>query len=214
MQLSRRVLLAASLSAPAATLAPRFALADAVDPRMAQRSFGSANAKVVVEEWFSLTCTHCARFAMDVFPDIRKKLIDAGRIRYVFCDFPLDRVALMAAQVARALPPERYEAFVLSLLSNQDRWAFVQDGNPEDQLRKMSALAGMSADNFDRVVNDVTLQNAILAEQNRAEAAYKIDSTPTFRFNDDVYRQGELTYDAFAQKVADAEKAVGVHAAQ
>ncbi|GBQ24767.1 thiol:disulfide interchange protein [Acetobacter estunensis NRIC 0472] len=206
MSITRRALLGATL--PAA-LAPAFlsvarAAGTSADPRMAPRALGNPSAKVTVEEWFSLTCTHCARFAIDVFPEVQKKLIDTGRIRYVFCDFPLDRIALMAAQVARALPAERYEAFILSLFSNQDRWAFIQDGNPEDQLRKMAGLAGMSADNFDRTVNDVALRDAIMAEQNRAEAQYHIDSTPTFRFNDEVYRQGELTYDAFEKKVVAA----------
>ncbi|AQS86370.1 MAG: thioredoxin domain-containing protein [Acetobacter aceti] len=202
MSLTRRALLA--LTVPA-TFAPGLigqALSAApADPRMAPRAFGNPNARVVVEEWFSFTCPHCARFELDVFPEVRKKLIDTGRIRYVFCDFPLDRTALMATQVARSLPLERYEPFMTSLFSNLDRWAYGENVNPEDQLRKMAGLAGMSPAEFDAAVNDVAFQNAILAEQTRAEKDYKIDSTPAFRFNNEVYRQGELTYDAFEKKV-------------
>lgn len=200
MTITRRALFAAALPAALAVTTARRVLA-AEDTRLTQRAIGNPNAKVTVEEWFSLTCTHCARFAIDVLPQVKTKLIDTGRVRYVFSDFPLDRIALMAAQVARTLPVERYEPFVMSLLANQDRWAFVQDGNPQDQLRKMAGLAGMSSEDFDRAVNDVALQNAILAAQTTAETKYKIDSTPTFRFNEEIYREGEMTYDAFEKKV-------------
>ncbi|WP_323991036.1 thioredoxin domain-containing protein [Nguyenibacter sp. L1] len=174
----------------------------AADPRMAVRAAGNPNAKVHVEEWFSLTCTHCARFAMEVFPEVRSKLIDTGKVYYVFRDFPLDQVALAAAMVARSLPPERYEPFVLSLLSSQDRWAFARDVNPQDELQKMAALAGMPAELFRKTLADDTLRQAIMDEENRAQAQYKIEGTPTFRFNDTVQVGQEMTYDEFAQKVA------------
>lgn len=213
MPFTRRALLSASFSAAllpaftASAFAENSSAASApggADPRLAPRAFGKADAKVVVEEWFSFTCPHCARFELDVFPEIRSKLIDTGRIRYVFCDFPLDRNALMAAQVARSLPVERYEPFMSSLFSNLDRWAYGENVNPQEQLRKMAGLAGMSAAEFDNAVNDTALQNAILADQQRAETDYKIDSTPTFRFNKEAYRNGELTYAAFEKKVVAA----------
>ncbi|NHO31257.1 DsbA family protein [Acetobacter fallax] len=203
MSPTRRALLAAALPAVLAPALIRRAMA-ADDPRMAPRVLGKATAKVTVEEWFSLTCPHCAQFAINVLPEIKTKLIDTGRIRYVFCDYPLDRISLMAAQIARSLPVERYEPFVMALLANQDHWAFVQDGSQEEQLRKMAALAGLSADSFDRAVNDTQLQNEILSEQGKAETQYKITGTPSFRFNNDVYRDGELSYDAFEKKVAAA----------
>ncbi|GBR08890.1 DsbA family protein [Acetobacter oeni] len=203
MSATRRAFLAAALPVALAPGLIRRAVA-ATDPRMAQRSIGKADAKVTVEEWFSLTCPHCAQFAINVLPEIKTKLIDTGRIRYVFCDYPLDRVSLMAAEVARSLPPERYEPFIMALLANQDHWAFVQDGTQEEQLRKMAALAGLSADSFDRAVNDAQLQNEILSEQSKAETEYKITGTPSFRFNDTIYRDGELSYAEFEKKVVAA----------
>nr|WP_267879943.1 thioredoxin domain-containing protein [Acetobacter papayae] len=80
-----------------------------VDPLFAPRQLGNPNAKVVVEEWFSLTCIHCAHFAENTFPQVKTNLIDTGKIRYVFHDFPTDQTATIAAMVARALPVDRYE---------------------------------------------------------------------------------------------------------
>ena len=198
MLLTRRTLLAAT-----ATLAAAPALAADADPRMAERVLGDAAAPVTMQEWFSLTCTHCAAWSAQVFPEVRAKLIDAGKLRYIYRDFPLDQVALTAAQVARALPPSRYEAFVSSLLASQDRWAFARGVNTNDELFKRAALAGMPRPVFDATIADQGLRDAILAEQQHGADQYKIDSTPTFVFNDKPHA-GELSFDAVTKLVAAA----------
>ena len=207
MILPRRTLLLAPLAAaivPALAAAPARADDAAL---MAQRAVGAATAPVAVREYFSLTCPHCARFAEDVFPEIRKNLIDTGKLRYVFKDFPLDRLALTAAMVARALPPERYEPFVMALLKTQDRWAFARDVNNTDELEKMAILAGMPRKTFAATIDDTKLRDAILTEQDEAEKMYHVDSTPTFIFDGkaqkDRRESGEMAYDSFAKVVAE-----------
>ncbi len=140
------------------------------------RTLGNKDAKVTVEEWFSLTCTHCAHFAEETFPEIKKKLIDTGKVLWVFKDFPLDRVALKAAMVARALPAAQYEPFILALFNGQDRWAFAQGVDPEKELWSMAALDGMSRATFDVAYNDTVLQDWILTNQKLAEDKYQIDA--------------------------------------
>ncbi len=202
MILTRRLVLAASASAAAAAAVPRLARADDAN-RMTERALGDPKAKVRVEEWFSLTCTHCAHFSMTTFPDVRTKLIDTGRIRYVFRDFPLDQVALVAAQVARALPPERYEPFCSALFASQDRWAFARGVNSTEELWKMAALAGMSRETFDSAINDQALRAFILKEQDEATQKWKVDSTPTFIVNGKK-EAGALDFDAFDKLVSSA----------
>ena len=201
----RRSLLGAALTlgAAPALLLPKSARAQQADPRMAERALGKPDAKLTVQEWFSLTCTHCARFAAETFPDVKAKLIDTGRIRYVFKDFPLDQVALTAAMVARALPTDRYEPFVLALLASQDRWAFGQNVDPQAQLQQMAALAGMPKATFDATIADDTLRKEILAEQDRGQTQFKVDSTPTFVFGT-ASHSGEMDYDTFLKQVTAA----------
>ncbi len=175
------------------------ALADTgADPRMADRALGLADAKITVQEWFSFTCPHCARFASDVFPLIQAQLIDTGKLRYVFKEYPRDQVDLMAAMVARSLPPERYEPFVMSLLSTQMRWAFDRSVDPKEELAKQAALAGMPREYFDKVVSDTKLKDEILADQAQAEKSYSIDATPTFVSNGRSH-SGEMTFDEFTK---------------
>jgi protein-disulfide isomerase len=195
MTLSRRLLLASPL------LLPTAARAAADDPRLAPRAAGNPSAPAHVQEWFSLTCTHCARFDQEVFPEVKAKLIDTGKVYYLFKDFPLDRIALMAAMVARALPPERYLPFVDSLFASQDRWAFAEGVDTKAVLQQMAALAGMSEATFTATVNDADYQKAIIAEQDTGQKRYQINSTPTFVFGS-TPMPGELTYQMFADRIS------------
>ena len=164
---------------------------------------GPADAKVVVTEWFSMTCSHCADFQKNTFPTVKAKLIDTGRIRYVWRDFPLDKIALAAAMVARALPAERYEPFISTLLATQDRWAFARNVNPMEELAKLAALAGLPRRVFDETLNDTKLQSAILALQDDADKNLKVSSTPTFVMNGHL-TPGAVKYEEFERAVNDA----------
>ena len=203
MQFSRR-----SLLAVVPTLAiPGLARAAEV-PAMTERALGRAEAPVTVIEYYSLTCSHCADFFLETFPRIKRELIDTGKLRYVFWDFPLDQVALTAAMVARSLPPERYEPFIGALLASQDRWAFARGVNSTDELAKMAALAGLSRPAFDKAIADADLKAWILKRQDEAQKAYGIDSTPNFVFNGPAVKNrresGAIEYIMFAKDVAQA----------
>jgi len=210
MPIHRRSLLsltAAGLAMPALARAQ----ADKVVPATAietqawetPRTMGKPDAKTEVQEFFSLTCTHCAAFAQNTFPDVEKNLIDTGKVRWVFHDFPLDRVALQAAMVARALPPERYAPFVLALFSSQDRWAFAQGVDTKDEIWKLAALAGLSRAAFDAAWSDIPLRDWIIAQQSANEKKYAIDSTPTFLINGKK-QSGDMSYDAFVKLIPNA----------
>src|SRR5271157_5393528 len=174
MPSTRRTLLIAATSAIVpAVLRPGAARAE--DPRETPRFMGSPDAKVTATEWYSLTCPHCARFATEVFPQVKAKLIDTGKLKYVFGDFPLDQLALTAAMVARALPAERYEPFILSLLQSQLQWAYGS-GNKTEQLFARAAIAGMSRETFDATIKDAGLRDWILTEQKAAQDKYQVDS--------------------------------------
>jgi protein-disulfide isomerase len=194
MPTTRRTLLTATASLLAT---PAILRAQApMDPRMAPRDLGDPKAKLQVEEWFSFTCSHCANFAAEMFPDIKTKLIDTGKMHYTFREFPRDQLDLAAACVARTLPASRYEPFMFSLLDSQRAWAFDRSVVPIDELAKRAALAGMPREVFDKAVADEGLKTAILAAQEAAEKKYSIDSTPTFIVNGTPHA-GEMTADAF-----------------
>ena len=201
MHLHRRILLSTAATATAAlTLGARGDAAE--DATRAERSVGRPDARVVIE-CFSLTCSHCAAFARETMPKVRTELIDTGKLRWVFHDYPLDQVALTAAMVARYLPVDRYEPFINALFNSQDRWAFNRGANPTEELWKMAALAGMGRATFDKAVADTDLRSWILKEQQADQDRWKIDSTPSFVIDGRKYA-GEMSFDSLRKLIPDA----------
>lgn len=198
------MLIARRTLAALATATPGLAFAQAADPRLAPRSTGQATAPVTVTEFFSLTCGHCAAFHNQVWPRVKAELVNTGRIRMVWRDFPLDGVALAAAAVARALPVDRYEAFISTLFQTQDRWAFAQ-GRQIDELARIAALAGMDRPSLDAVLADEALRRGILEQRVAAEREFQIRATPSFAFNGRMH-SGNLPFEQFARLVQDAPR--------
>src|SRR5262249_6013127 len=50
---------------------------------------GEANAPVTIVEYASMTCPHCAHFHETTYPEMKKKYIDTGKVRFIFREFPL-----------------------------------------------------------------------------------------------------------------------------
>jgi protein-disulfide isomerase len=189
------VVLARGIGTPAAAWAD--------DYTRAERSVGKPDAKTTAIEFFSLTCSHCAAFAVETMPKVKSDLVDTGKVRWVYHDYPLDQIALLAARIARYLPVDRYEPFVNALLATQDRWAFARDVNHTEELWKTAGLAGMNRATFDKAVADEDLKNWILKEQQADQDKWKIDSTPSFVINGIKY-SGEMRYEAFRKLIPDA----------
>ena len=200
--ISRRFLLTTGAAAGLAATIPAVGhAADAATPiTEGPRSIGSPTAPVTVEEFFSLTCTHCAHFSNTTMPDVLTKLVNTGKLRMVYHDFPLDAVALEAAMVARYLPPAQYLPFCSALFASQDTWAFAPGINYTDQLWKMAALAGMSRSTFDKAVADNVLKNWIQTQQVADEKVYNIEATPTFLIKGKA-QAGDMSYDDFVSAI-------------
>lgn len=197
-----------TVAAPPPGAAPAPAPAPSAEGIMGERAIGRADAPVVVREFFSLTCSHCAAFHRDTMPQVKKELVETGRVRFIFHDFPLDQVALTAHVVARHLPPASYDPFVTALLASQDRWAFARGVNTTEELAKMAALAGLSRAAFDAAVADEATRAALLKARDDYSRTYGIDSTPSFVFSGPAAKNqkaaGARPYSDFARLVQQA----------
>ncbi len=171
------------------------------NPRLSERSMGEAAAPMVVQEFFSLTCSHCGAFGRDVWPQVKRDLVQTGKVRFVWRDFPLDQIALRAAVVARYFPVEAYEPFIEALLTTQDRWAFARGIDHKAEIGKIATFAGMSAATFETAWADDETARGILALRQQGERQYNIQATPTFVFNTRVV-SGGIPFDRFAQEAA------------
>jgi protein-disulfide isomerase len=203
MRLHRRSVLSlvgASLVAPSAFAAT--SSSSSASP-FSERSIGSPNAPVKAIEYFSLTCTHCAYFGTVTMPQVKPNLVDTGKLQIIYRDFPLDDVALMAAQVARYLPADQYYPFIEALFASQNDWAFAPGQNYKQSIYKYAALAGMDQATYNTALADTKLRAFILNEQQVAEKTYNVNATPTFIINGKIM-PGAMDYSDFLTAVNQA----------
>ena len=158
------------------------------------RILGDPNAPITIIEYASMTCPHCAHFAGDVLPALKKKWIDTGKVRLVLRDFPLDGEAVHASMLARCAPPDRFYAFVDTFFADQDKWVTASDY--QAALSRLAMLGGMSKAEIDKCLADTALENQILNSRLVASKQLEVNATPTFFVNGTKFT-GEPTVEAF-----------------
>lgn len=158
------------------------ALAEKVDvsKAMADRVLGNPDAPVTITEYASLTCHHCAAFHKNVLPAVKAELIDTGKARLVFRDFPLDGYALKASMMARCAPEDKYFALISVIFNNQERWTKAKD--MEAALAQLGVLSGMNPDYIKDCLANEELGKTIMTNLQTAQKAENIHETPSFRF--------------------------------
>jgi protein-disulfide isomerase len=144
-------------------------------------ALGPADAKVTIIEYASLTCSHCAAFHHGTYPELKKRYIDTGKVRFILREFPLDPLATAGFMLARCDGESKYYPIVDLLFTQQKAWAFTD--KPLDNLRQMMRQAGFSQEKFDSCLKDQKLYDAVNAVKNRGIETFKVDSTPTFFIN-------------------------------
>lgn len=153
-----------------------------VEKAMQDRVLGNADAPVTIIEYASMTCPHCAHFANTILPEVKKQLVETGKARIIYRDFPLDNVAARAAAMARCADHDKYFDLVEVIFKDQERW--IQNDQPMKALAQLGTLAGMDEEYIKACISDPQLNAAILKNMQDAQKKYTIKSTPTFIFND------------------------------
>jgi protein-disulfide isomerase len=183
-------------SAMAALVAKPVALPD--------MALGSAKAAVTITEFASMSCPHCAAFEQNVFPMIRSKYIDTGKIRYVFREFPLDIKAAAASMVARCMAGDDAEKFfsaIDTMFKQQDR--LMTD--TQETLKLIGGQAGMSAEAVEACVKNQATLDKLSADEKFANETLKVDATPTFFINGEMSK-GAMSFEEMDQKIKAALK--------
>ncbi len=145
-------------------------------------SKGPADAKVTVVEYASMTCPHCAHFTKDVWPQLKAKYVDTGKVRFIFREYPLNDLAIAGSMLARCAGNEKAFDLIEILFVKQDGWAFGE-GDPTPRLFELAKQAGFTQESFEKCLTDQKLVDEILAGRTRAKELFGVEATPTFFIN-------------------------------
>jgi len=161
---------------------------------------GSASAPNTIVEYASMTCPHCAHFQEVTFPELKKRYIDTGKVRYIFREFPLDSLAAAAFMLARCAgkdDKDKYFALVDTLFRQQRQWAVEK---PIPPLLAIAKQAGFTEQTFNACLANQQMLDGIESIRQRAIKQFKVQSTPTFFINGTAH-PGALSIDEMAKAI-------------
>ena len=146
-------------------------------------TIGDAKAPITVVEFFSQTCSHCAAFHAEVFPQLDAKYIKKGLVRLVLRDFHRNKIDLAASIVGRCLGRDGFIKFTDSLLEQQPVWMGREDQDIRQGLKDMALGAGMTAEAFESCMTKEAEAKRLLDATIKAKNDYCIEGTPTLLIN-------------------------------
>ena len=205
MTVRRRIVLAVLLAfaaTPSATPASAqnaIAAAVAKPVSLPDIVIGSPKAPVTITEYASLTCPHCSSFGENVFPMLRTRYIDTGKVRFVFREFPLDIKAATAAMLARCIgngDSEKTLAVIETLFKFQER--LVSD--TKETLLYVGKQHGMDEQGVSTCASDQAQLDKLSNDQQYALRELKVVSTPTF-FVNGMKLQGSMSYEELEERL-------------
>ena len=167
-------------------------------------SIGDDNAPITIIEYASMTCSHCADFHTETYPDLKEDYIEKGQVKFIFREFPLDKLSMATSMLARCVDNSISLAFIDILFQNRNKW---YSDNAITELKNLSKQAGLSSEDFDQCLNNQGLLDQLIMQKENAVKEFQINSTPSFIINGKVI-SGNKPYSYFKSEI---EKILDLH---
>ena len=147
---------------------------------------GNSNAKIKLVVFESLTCSHCANFHKNIYPELKKDFIDNGLISIEYKNFPLDIAAFNASKIAHCKNDGNSEVLHY-LYENQRQW--VKGSSIEDANKNIKDLIEKSefGINVDECLADKSVEDHILEDRINGVKKFKVEATPTLIINGEKF---------------------------
>lgn len=143
--------------------------------------YGNPDAKVTIVEFSSITCSYCGEFQREVFPQLKEKYIDTGKVKVIFRDLAYDPFATGAYLLARCEGNEKFPGVVKHFFQNQKR-IYEKNAALGELMKDLSLEAGIPKEKYLTCISDKRLLGGLKAVRDQA-AELKISGTPTFFIN-------------------------------
>ena len=149
---------------------------------------GSQDAKITIIAYESLTCSHCASFHADVYPQLKKEYIDTGIVKIEFRHFPLDVAAFNAAKIAQCKFDQSLE-ILETLYSKQQAWvkgSTIEEVNKN--LKEFIKKEGFNID-FEKCIQNKEIEDFVLNDRIEGAKNFKVNATPTIIINNEKFEK-------------------------
>ena len=143
--------------------------------------YGSPDAKVELIEYASLTCGHCGHFAQDMFPKLKEKYIDTGKVRLRFRNFMLNQMDFMLTLISRCTDEDQAKKLTNTFLTKQDRW--LGQPNAILILEALAAIDGMPLNSFEGCLQNRALGDHLIKKREAWSLSEAITHTPTIKID-------------------------------
>lgn len=171
-------------------------------------SLGKAGAPVVMVEYASTSCGHCAAFNNNTFHAFKEKHIDTGDVHYALREIASDPIAgatfVLARCVARDVAKDKYYPVVDAVFRSQAE--IITSSNPAGNIKQIALSAGLTEDQYNKCLTDDEAFKALEARVKKNSTEGKVESTPTFYINGVKQDfDAAVTLDQLSKAVADAK---------
>jgi len=149
---------------------------------------GNQDAKISIIAFESLTCSHCANFHKDVYPQLKKEYLDTGLAKIEFRHFPLDIAAFNASKVSQC--KNDGDSLILnSLFANQQKW--VKGSSAQEfniNLKNFLISEGFELD-FEKCINNNEIEDFVLNDRIDGVKNFEVNATPTIIINNEKFEK-------------------------
>ena len=150
-------------------------------------AIGNANAVVTIVEHASVVCGACANWHMTVYPELKKKYVDSGLVRFVFREFPTspENLAQAGFMIANCSGEDKFFENI-SLQFKRQRQIFAAagagGGKVKDEYIAIAKAGGLSEEEFEQcLANPEEKARYTMIVQNGIDAG--VTGTPSFFIN-------------------------------
>ena len=175
--------------------------ADLMTPSpLGENELGNKEAPVTIIEYASTTCPHCANFNKTTFPELKKRYIDTGKVRFVFREFPLNDIDFFAFMLTRCISKDKFFPFLEVLFQQQDKWVVSPPASPLPPLQAIARQVGFTDESIEACRKDKKVFDGVSWSSDQG-SKLGVHSTPTLFINGKMY-SGALSIEEVEKAMA------------
>ena len=136
----------------------------------------------------SLTCSHCANFHNEVYPQLKKEYLDTGLAKIEFRHFPLDIAAFNASKISQC-KNDGDSTILNSLFANQQKW--IKGNSIEEANKNLQKFLSSQCFNidFEKCINNKEIEDFVLNDRIDGMKKFKVNATPTIIINNEKFEK-------------------------